>query len=69
MRVRGARNRCHPTLEDLARFLMRRQLAKQKLPERLELVEELPKTQSGKVQKFRLREEIRNKLATEGLPR
>jgi cyclohexanecarboxylate-CoA ligase len=52
-----------PTLPELTAFLISRQLAKQKLPERLELVAELPKTQSGKVQKFRLRELIRDKLA------
>ena len=52
-----------PTLADLAEFLLSKQLAKQKLPERLEIVAELPKTQSGKVQKFRLRELIRDKLA------
>ena len=42
-----------------------RGVAKQKIPERLELVTELPKTQSGKVQKFRLREIIRDTLARE----
>jgi cyclohexanecarboxylate-CoA ligase len=51
-----------PSLEDLVEFLLGRQLAKQKCPERLELVGELPKTQSGKIQKFRLRELIRHKL-------
>jgi cyclohexanecarboxylate-CoA ligase len=53
-----------PTLEELAEFLLSKQLARQKLPERLEIIAELPKTQSGKVQKFRLRELIRAKLAT-----
>jgi cyclohexanecarboxylate-CoA ligase len=52
-----------PSLPELTAFLLSKQLAKQKLPERLELVAELPKTQSGKVQKFRLRELIRDKLA------
>jgi cyclohexanecarboxylate-CoA ligase len=51
-----------PSLEDLVEFLLGRQLAKQKCPERLELVGELPKTQSGKIQKYRLRELIRHKL-------
>jgi len=45
-----------PVLADLAGFLVAEGVAKQKIPERLELVDELPKTQSGKVQKFRLRE-------------
>jgi non-ribosomal peptide synthetase component E (peptide arylation enzyme) len=54
-----------PTLEDLGRYLGERGVAKQKIPERLELVSELPKTLSGKVQKFRLREIIRDTLARE----
>jgi len=48
-----------PTLESLADFLVGREIAKQKIPERLVLVDELPKTQSGKVQKFVLREQAR----------
>lgn len=54
-----------PTLEDLAGYLIARQLARQKIPERLELVTELPKTQSGKVQKFRLRQLVADLLAAE----
>jgi cyclohexanecarboxylate-CoA ligase len=54
-----------PTLEDLASYLDERGAARQKIPERLELVSELPTTQSGKVQKFRLREIIRETLARE----
>jgi cyclohexanecarboxylate-CoA ligase len=53
------------TLDDLADYLIQRQVARQKIPERLELVAELPKTQSGKVQKFRLRQIIRDTLAHE----
>jgi cyclohexanecarboxylate-CoA ligase len=55
-----------PTLDELAGFLLGKQLARQKLPERVEIVAELPKTQAGKVQKFRLRELIREKLARQG---
>jgi cyclohexanecarboxylate-CoA ligase len=54
-----------PTLEDLADYLGERGVAKQKIPERVEVVSELPKTLSGKVQKFRLRETIRDTLARE----
>lgn len=54
-----------PTLTDLTDFLRGHRIANQKLPERLEIVTELPKTPSGKVQKFRLREEIRRTLADE----
>jgi cyclohexanecarboxylate-CoA ligase len=52
-----------PSLEELNAFLRSRQLAVQKLPERLEVVAALPKTASGKVQKFRLRETIEAELA------
>jgi cyclohexanecarboxylate-CoA ligase len=52
-------------LADLAAYLVERGVAKQKIPERLELVPALPKTQSGKVQKFRLREMVRASLASE----
>jgi cyclohexanecarboxylate-CoA ligase len=44
------------TLQEIVDFLSEQKLAKQYLPERLEWVEQLPKTPSGKIQKFRLRE-------------
>lgn len=43
-----------------------RRIANQKLPERLEVVAELPRTARGKVQKFRLREDVRRRLAGVG---
>jgi cyclohexanecarboxylate-CoA ligase len=46
-------------LEDIVAYLRSRAVANQKLPERLLLVDALPKTASGKVQKYRLREELR----------
>ena len=46
------------TLDELVAFLRGRRVANQKLPERLELVPTLPKTASGKVQKFRLRDQL-----------
>lgn len=45
-----------PALGDLTRFLEQHKVARQYLPERLELVDDLPRTPSGKVQKFKLRE-------------
>ncbi|SDB74979.1 cyclohexanecarboxylate-CoA ligase [Belnapia rosea] len=45
-----------PSLAELNAFLLREQIAKQYLPERLEVVEQMPKTPSGKIQKFQLRE-------------
>jgi cyclohexanecarboxylate-CoA ligase len=46
------------TLAEIVGFLERHELARQKLPERLELVSEFPTTPSGKVQKYRLREMV-----------
>ena len=37
-------------------FLLERRLAKPYLPERLELLDAMPRTASGKIQKYRLRE-------------
>ena len=48
------------TLEELVDFLRERRVANQKLPERLQVVSALPKTASGKVQKFRLRDRLRD---------
>jgi cyclohexanecarboxylate-CoA ligase len=46
-------------LEDITEYLLAEGLSKHFLPERLVLMEQLPKTQSGKIRKF----EIRNWLA------
>lgn len=52
-----------PTLPELCAFLAERNLAKQKYPEGLELIAELPRTPAGKIQKFVLRSMIAAKLA------
>ena len=52
-----------PTLAELVKFLDERGLARQKFPERLELVTEFPMTPSGKVQKYRLRERVAGQTA------
>jgi cyclohexanecarboxylate-CoA ligase len=44
------------TLDQICEFLIQRGLSKHYLPERLIVLDELPMTQSGKIQKFRLRE-------------
>ena len=49
----------------LAAWLERAGLARQKFPERVELVDELPRTASGKVQKNILRERIATQLKAE----
>jgi 2,3-dihydroxybenzoate-AMP ligase len=53
------------TLEDLTRFLMERGLAKFKLPERLELVDEFPMSAFGKVSKKDLAARIAAQVAAE----
>jgi cyclohexanecarboxylate-CoA ligase len=54
-----------PTLAELVAWLEGHQLARQKFPERLELIKEFPMTPSGKVQKYRLRQLIAERLARE----
>jgi len=51
-----------PTLEELCTHLRAAGIATQKLPERLELIDELPVSATGKVQKERLRRDIADKL-------
>jgi non-ribosomal peptide synthetase component E (peptide arylation enzyme) len=52
-----------PTLGELQRFLLDdRRIARFKIPERLELSEQLPLTAVGKVAKQALREDVRKKL-------
>jgi len=48
----------HDALDDLTLHLQEERMAKQYWPERLELRESLPKTASGKIQKFVLRREM-----------
>ncbi len=43
------------TLDEVTTFLDSRNLARQYLPEKLMVVDSLPKTPAGKVQKFELR--------------
>jgi non-ribosomal peptide synthetase component E (peptide arylation enzyme) len=54
-----------PSVTDLGAFLLQEGLAKFKWPERIEVVEEFPQTQSGKLSKPLLRKMITEKLATE----
>ncbi len=53
------------TLAELVAFLDARQLSKHKFPERLEIVSEFPMTPSGKVQKYRLRQIVKDKVEAE----
>lgn len=47
---------CSFTFEDMTAHLNKLQLTKQYFPERLEVLEQMPQTPSGKLQKFKLRE-------------
>lgn len=51
-----------PTLDALRDHMASAGLAKQKWPESLHVLEELPRTASGKVQKFQLRQQLRTGL-------
>jgi acyl-CoA synthetase len=48
-----------PTLEEVRAHFASNNLAKQKWPESIRVVTDFPRTPSGKVQKFRLREQLR----------
>jgi acyl-CoA synthetase len=50
-----------PSLDDVRARLASAGLARQKWPESLHLVDEFPRTPSGKVQKFRLRQQLRDR--------
>lgn len=54
------------TLEGVKTFFALKNVAKCKYPERIEIVERLPKTPSGKIRKFVLRQDIINKITLEG---
>jgi cyclohexanecarboxylate-CoA ligase len=54
-----------PTLQGLTDFLRAKEIAVQKLPERVELIDALPMTAMGKVRKNLLRDDIAAKLRAE----
>ena len=53
------------TLDEVQRWMARAGIAKPKWPERVETLDALPMTASGKIQKFRLRERIAARLEQE----
>ncbi len=57
-----------PTLEAMRAHFERAGLARQKWPEELHAVEDFPRTASGKVQKFRLRQDVAARGSTEEAP-
>jgi len=54
------------TLQQLVAFLMNEEIAKHKLPERLEIVDDFPLSPFGKVSKKDLTERITQRLKSEG---
>jgi cyclohexanecarboxylate-CoA ligase len=57
-----------PTLTELVAFLESKEISRRKLPERLEIVGELPTTASGKVAKHVLKERVARAVETESAP-
>lgn len=57
------------TFEEMIEYLDEQGIAKQKYPERLEVLDGFPKTASGKIQKNVLREEIADELGLEPITR
>jgi cyclohexanecarboxylate-CoA ligase len=51
------------TFEEMTDFLRAQKMAIQYIPERMEIATELPRTPSGKIQKFRLREVLAKSMA------
>ncbi|HTY80391.1 MAG TPA: AMP-binding protein [Candidatus Bathyarchaeia archaeon] len=51
------------TLPEIVAYLESQQLARHKFPERLEIVSEFPMTPSGKIQKYRLRQLVAERIA------
>jgi non-ribosomal peptide synthetase component E (peptide arylation enzyme) len=54
-----------PTLEEVQSFLLQRGLAKNKLPEHLEVIEQMPLNPAGKILKRVLRDRIAETLQSE----
>ena len=51
------------TLGEITAYLEGQQVARHKFPERLEIVSEFPVTASGKIQKYRLRQLVAERIA------
>ena len=54
------------SLEDVVAFFSRKRVAKYKYPEHIVVIEKLPRTASGKIQKFLLRKDIIQRLTHDG---
>jgi len=65
--VRVREGRSLPTLDDVRAHLAAVGLTKQKWPEFIYEVTDFPRTPSGKVQKFRVRQQLRDGLLDKGI--
>ncbi|MCQ0448460.1 medium-chain fatty-acid--CoA ligase [Escherichia coli] len=54
------------SLEEVVAFFSRKRVAKYKYPEHIVVIEKLPRTVSGKIQKFLLRKDIMRRLTQDG---
>ncbi|EFH4331030.1 medium-chain fatty-acid--CoA ligase [Escherichia coli] len=54
------------SLEEVVAFFSRKRVAKYKYPEHIVVIEKLPRTASGKIQKFLLRKDIMRRLTQDG---
>ena len=52
------------SLSEMVEFLISKQCAKNYLPERLKIVKDMPRTPSGKIQKFVLRDQAKQVAPT-----
>ena len=66
--VRMLDDRPPPSLDDVRAHLSGAGLTKHKWPESIHPIVEFPRTASGKVQKFKLRQQLRQQLSNGGLP-
>lgn len=51
-----------PQLQDLLTYLNKKGVSKRLWPERLELIDEIPRTPTGKIQRYRLQEELKSRI-------
>jgi cyclohexanecarboxylate-CoA ligase len=56
------------SFKDMSEFLGAQKIARQYIPERLEVRDALPATPSGKIQKFKLREMLKGQASARGTP-
>ena len=54
-----------PTVEDVTAYLAEKHVAKRLWPERMEYIDEIPKTATGKVKRFELAKELAKRMENE----